>query len=418
MRDDDVPGPLTPASAPKAPGRLGREDARNFGGGSLASRAVHAGREGRGRRPLAPDISPASVHIYEDLDDYDAVARGERPGHYYGRTSNANRSMLEKAIAELEGAEAAVATASGMSALHLAILALAPQPTTIVATRELYGGSMELLRKDLEPLGYEPHFVDTMDLDSVRRALTGAGIVLLETITNPLCQVPDMVAIVHIAHERGMQVVVDNTFATPILCRPLELGADLVMHSATKYIGGHSDLIAGAIAGSAATIAAARSRSVRMGSTLGAFDAWLALRGLRTLEVRMRRHTDNALALARALQVLPGVAKVHHPLLEGSPSYAVAQRMLPEGAGGMMAFDLAGGKDAVQHMMSRLKMVVFAASLGGVETTISYPEITSHRTLTSAERAELGVGPGTVRVSVGIEAAEDIVSDFTQALTA
>jgi cystathionine beta-lyase/cystathionine gamma-synthase len=381
------------------------------------SRAVHAGREKSARAPLAPSISLAAVHVYDDLDDYDAVARGEKPGHYYGRNSNENRSMLERAVAELEGAEAGVAAASGMAALHLAILALAPRPTTIVAGRELYGGTMALLRQDLEPAGYETNFVDMQDLDAVRRALDGAGMVLIETITNPLCRVADLEEVARMARERGVRVLVDNTFATPVLCRPLELGADVVMHSATKYIGGHSDLLAGVVAGDAALMSAARSKAVRTGATLGAFDAWLALRGLRTLEVRMRRHSENSLALAAALRVTPGVAAVHHPLLDGSPSAPVARRLLPEGSGGMMAFDLEGGRDAVQRMMSRFRMVAFAASLGGVETTISYPAITSHRGLTPEARAELGVGPGTVRVSVGIEAAEDIVDDFTHAIS-
>jgi cystathionine beta-lyase/cystathionine gamma-synthase len=385
-----------------------------------ASRAVHAGRGGKpgmgGRRPLAPDLSPAAVHAYEDLDDYDAVARGDRPGHYYGRNSNSNRTMLEEAVAELEGAEAGVATGSGMSALHVAILALAPKPVTILATRELYGGTLALLRQDLEPAGYETLFVDVNDLDSVRRAIEGSGLVLLETITNPLCRVPDLEAIVGLASALGVPVLVDNTFATPVLCRPLQLGATAVMHSVTKYIGGHSDLVAGVVVGSASLMAAARARSVRTGTPLGPFDAWLALRGLRTLDVRMRRHSDNALALARAMRSMPGVAQIHHPLLEGSPSFAVATRLLPEGAGGMMAFDLDGGRSAVQSMITRFQLVAFAASLGGVETTISYPEITSHRGLTPEERAQLGVGPGTVRVSVGIEAAEDIVGDFAQAL--
>jgi cystathionine beta-lyase/cystathionine gamma-synthase len=381
-----------------------------------ASRAVHAGREFTGRSPLAPSISTAAVHVYDDLDDYDAVARGERPGHYYGRNSNENREMLERAVAELEGADAGLTAASGMAALYLAILALAPKPTTIVATRELYGGTMSLLRQDLEPAGYEAHFVDIGDLDAVRRALDGAGLVLIETITNPLCGVADIEAIARMARERSVRVLVDNTFATPILCRPLELGADLVMHSATKYIGGHSDLLAGVVVGGSELIAAARARSVRTGATLGPFDAWLALRGLRTLEVRMARHSENALTLARALSATPGVSKVHHPLLEGSPWAAVARRILPQGAGGMMAFDLEGGRAAVQRMISRFQMAVFAASLGGVETTISYPEITSHRSLSPGERAELGVTPGTVRVSVGIEAADDIVADFAQAI--
>jgi len=381
-----------------------------------ASRTVHAGRELVARSPLAPDLSLAAVHVYTDLEDYDAVARGERPGHYYGRNSNSNRAMLEQAVANLEGGEDGLATASGMAALHVAILALAPRPVTIVATRELYGGTLALIRQDLEPAGYEANFIDMTDLDAVRRAMNGAGLALVETITNPLCRVPDVEVIASVARDRGVPLLVDNTFATPVFFRPLAVGATAVMHSATKYIGGHSDLVAGVVVGSADLISAARARSVRTGSTLGPFDAWLALRGLRTLDVRMRRHGANAIALARALPTMPGVARVHHPGLPGSTSHDVAVRLMPEGTGGMLAFDLEGGREAVQRMLSRIQMVRFAASLGGLETTVSYPEITSHRALSAEERARLGVRPGTVRVSVGIEAAEDIVADFAQAL--
>jgi len=382
-----------------------------------ASRAVHAGRDLGARSPLAPDLSPAAVHVFTDLEDYEAVASGEKPGHFYGRNSNSNREMLERAVAELEGGQAGVATASGMAALHGAILALAPKPTTIVATRELYGGTSALLRQDLEPAGYEIHFVDLTDLDAVRRAIGDAGLVIAETITNPLCRVADLAAIAAMARERGVPFLVDNTFATPLLCRPLDLGATAVMHSATKYLGGHSDLVAGVIVGDALTMGVARARASRTGTPLGPFDAWLALRGLRTLDVRMRRHSENALILARAMRSLAGVARVHHPLLEDSPSYPVARRLMPNGSGGMMAFDLEGGRAAVQRMIKRFSLATFAASLGGVETTISYPEITSHRSMSSEERAELGVGPGTVRVSVGIEDPADIVADFTQALS-
>ena len=381
-----------------------------------ASRAVHAGRELGARSPLAPDLSPAAVHVYTDLDDYDAVAKGERAGHYYGRNSNANREMLERAVADLEGAEDGVATGSGMAALHVAILALCPRPATIVATRELYGGTAALLKQDLEPAGYEVAFVDLTDLGAAERSINGAGLVIAETITNPLCTVPDLQAIGEMCRAEGVPFLVDNTFATPVLCRPIPLGATAVMHSATKFIGGHSDLVAGVIAGDATTMAAARSRAVRTGTTLGAFDAWLALRGLRTLDVRMRRHSDNALVLARAMPEMPGVGRVHHPLLETSPYARVASRQMPLGTGGMMAFDLLGGRAAVQRMIDRFGLVTFAASLGGVETTVSYPELTSHRGLSPEERAALGVGPGTVRVSVGIEDARDIVADFAQAV--
>jgi len=228
--------------------------------------------------------------------------------------------------------------------------------------------------------------------------------------------VPDIEAIAAMASERGAALIVDNTFATPLLCRPLELGATAVMHSATKYLGGHSDLVAGVVAGDEELMRDVRARSARVGTPLGPFDAWLALRGLRTLDVRMRRHSENSLALAEAMQSMGGVAKIHHPLLESSPSFSVARRLLEHGSGGMMAFDLDGGRDAVQRMIARFELVRFAASLGGVETTVSYPEITSHRSMSAEERASLGVGPGTVRVSVGIEDPGDIVADFAQAL--
>jgi cystathionine beta-lyase/cystathionine gamma-synthase len=378
------------------------------------SQAVHAGRRPNPRDPLSPAISATSVYVYDDLDDYDAVAAGEIPGHVYARNSNENVAFLESAVVDLEGADFGVATSSGMAALLVSLLALAPRPCPIVATRDLYGTTSAMLHHDFEPLGYVIRLVDMSDLDQVEKGLPGAGLVLCETISNPLCKVADLEAIVRIAGR--VPVLVDNTFATPILCRPLELGAAAVVHSVSKYLGGHSDLIAGAVAGSGGFMADVRARAVRMGTTLGPFEAWLALRGLRTLALRMERHSDNSIRLAEALRSMPGVAAVHHPLLEGSPYREVATRLLPDGAGGMLAFDLAGGRPAVQEMMSRFRLVRFAASLGGVETTISYPEITSHRSLSAEERAALGVGPGTVRVSVGIEAADDIIADFARAL--
>ena len=381
----------------------------------LDSRSVHSGRDPGARQPLAPPIVQASVHVFEDLEDYDAVARGDSPGHVYGRNSNENVSWLEAAIGDLEGAAGAVATSSGMAAIYVAILALAPRPVPILYQRELYGVTLAMLRQDLAPLGYELRGADFTDLDQVRAGIEGAGLVICETITNPLCLVADLDAVSTLAAEHGVAVLVDNTFASPVLCRPLEHGATAVVHSVTKYLGGHSDLIAGAVCGSAELVRDARARAVRIGTTLGPFEAWLALRGVRTLSLRMARHSANSVRLAEALAGLDAVDRVHHPLLEGSPSHGVAARLLPDGSGGMMAFDLAGGRAAVQSMTSRLRMVKFAASLGGVETTISYPDITSHRALSAEERLELGIRPGTVRVSVGIEDPRDIVDDFVQA---
>jgi len=380
------------------------------------SRAVHAGRELKPRDPLAPPIVQTAVYVYDDLDDYDAVASGESPGHVYARNSSENTDWLERAVADLEGAEGAVATGSGMAAILLALLALAPEPKPLLVQRELYGVTLALLRQDFAPRGYELRYADFADLDQVRQSLDGAALVICETITNPLCKVVDLEAVCRLAGERQVPVLVDNTFASPALFRPLAAGATATVHSATKYIGGHSDLTAGVVAAGAGLVKDMRARGVRMGTTLGPFEAWLALRGLRTLGLRMARHSTNSLRLAEGLAGLDAVERVHHPLLEGSPWEATARRLLPEGSGGMMAFDLAGRREAVQGMLGRLRMVRFAASLAGVETTISYPDLTSHRSLPPEERLALGITPGTVRVSVGIEDPEDVLEDFRQAI--
>jgi len=380
------------------------------------SRAVHAGRELKARDPLAPPIVQTAVYVYDDLDDYDAVARGESPGHVYARNSSENPDWLERAVAELEGAETAVATGSGMAAILLALLALAPRPSPLLVQKELYGVTLALLRQDFEPRGYELRYADFADLEAVRAGLPGAALAICETITNPLCKVVDLPAVCGLASGLGVPVLVDNTFASPVLFRPLEHGATAVVHSATKYLGGHSDLTAGVVASGSGLAGDIRARGVRMGTTLGPFEAWLALRGLRTLGLRMARHSASSLRLAEGLAGLAEVERVHHPLLEGSPWEATARRLLPAGSGGMMAFDLAGGRDAVQRMLGRLRMVRFAASLAGVETTISYPDLTSHRALPPEERLALGITPGTVRVSVGIEDAEDVLEDFRQAI--
>ena len=380
------------------------------------SRAVHAGHHKKARTPLSPPIFQTAVYTYDNLEDYDSAVRGDAPGHYYARTSNENVAMLADAVAELEGAEAGVATSSGMAAIHVAIGALAPRPCPIVAPLDLYGGTWVLFRQELEPVGYSTRAVDFRDLEAVRAALDGAGLIVCETITNPLVRVADLEAICQMAAEAGIPVLVDNTFATPILCRPLELGATMSVHSATKYLGGHSDLTAGVVVGGVEEVKLAHARSGRLGTTLGPFEAWLAVRGMRTLQLRVDRMSQNASALAEALQEAPGVAGVHYPTLPGSAQEELARRLLPNGAGGMLAIQLEGGRATVQRMMDRLRMVTFAASLAGVETTISHPEVTSHRYLTADERSALGIHPGTVRISAGIEEAEDVIGDFLQAL--
>lgn len=309
-----------------------------------------------------------------------------------------------------------MATGSGMAAIYLAITALAPNPVPILAPRDLYGGTWALFTQELEPAGYSIRLADFTDLDAVEAGLEGVGLVLCETITNPLVRIADLEAICALAQSRGIPVLVDNTFASPILCRPLELGATMVVHSVTKYIGGHHDLIAGAAVGPRAAVRVAGARSARIGTTLGPFEAWLGLRGMRTLELRMARHSENALALAEALREAPGVAGVRYPLLAGGPQEELARRLLPNGAGGMLTLELEGGRPVVQRLLDRLQMAKFVASLAGYGTTVSHPELTSHRGLTDAQRADLGITAGTLRISAGIENSEDIIEDFLDAL--
>jgi methionine-gamma-lyase len=365
---------------------------------------------------LAPPIVQTSVYVYDELDDYDAVASGTAAGHVYGRYSNENVAMLETAVAELEEAEAGLATASGMAAIFAAVLACAPRPAPLVVSADAYGTTLSLLHEDLEPLGYEVREVATDDLAAMERALEGAALLLCETISNPLCRVADLEAICALASRRDVPVLVDNTFATPLLCRPLGLGATAVVHSVSKYIGGHSDVVAGVLVGPRPLVERARSATTRTGGSLAPFVAWLALRGLRTLHLRVPRHTENARLLAQALRGCAEVAAVHHPQLDRSPGVELARRLLPLGSGGMFAFDLRGGRAAVQAMLSRLRLVRFAASLAGVETTVSYPAITSHRSQSPEQRLARGITDGTVRVSAGLEHPDDLVEDFHQAL--
>lgn len=380
------------------------------------SRAVHAGYHPGARQPACPPLVQTSAYVYTDLEDYDAVARGDVAGHVYSRNSNENVDMLAAAVAELEGAEAGMATSSGMAAILVAITALAPKPVAIVVPRDLYGGTSTLFSHELEPVGYSIRPVDFTDLNAVETAMAGAGLVICETITNPLIRIADLETICSLARERAIPVLVDNTFASPILCRPLELGATMVVHSVTKYIGGHHDLIAGAAVGPRDTVRAASGRSSRIGTTLGPFEAWLGLRGLRTLELRMTRHSENALALAEALREGPGVAAVRYPALSGGPQEELARRLLPNGAGGMLTLQLEGGRPEVQRLLDGLRMTKFVASLAGYGTTVSHPEITSHRGLTAQQRADLGITAGTLRISAGIENSADIIEDFLSAL--
>jgi cystathionine beta-lyase/cystathionine gamma-synthase len=380
-----------------------------------ATAAVHAGRIALPQNPASsPPIFQASSYEFSDLEDVEAIYAGERPGRIYGRYGGPNGTQLEDAIAELEGAEAACGAAAGMSAIDAALRTSVPAGGSILATREVYGGTYALLENDYQNSGVHVVYVDQSKPSAVEAALIRErpSVLYLEALTNPLVHVADLETLAALGRSHGATTIVDATFASPALVRPLAFGVDLVLHSVGKYIGGHGDVGAGIVAGSRARIDAIRGYLVRRGATIPHFEAWLALRGLRTLALRMERHSANARAVAAFLARHPAVAVVHHPSLRAHPDFSLAQRLYPRGTGGIVAFDLAGGAAAVDPFLRGLDMIAIVHSLGEVATTIAYPAVSSHRPLPAEVREALGVGPGTLRISVGIESPDDIIADL------
>jgi cystathionine beta-lyase/cystathionine gamma-synthase len=359
-----------------------------------------------------------------DSDELADIVTDHRPGFAYARIDNPTGTALADAIAELEGAEAAYVLASGMAAIHAALLSVVSAGDRIVSTQNVYGTTRSLLTAVLGRLGVTTEFVDATDLAAVEAALRSAPtrVLYLETISNPTISVLDLEALTALAHRHGALAIVDNTFASPYLCRPVELGADLVVESATKYLSGHSDVLAGIVAGSRERIAAVRKLQTDTGATLAPFSAFLVLRGLPTLELRMRRHAETAGRLAAWLEGQKGVARVWYPGLASHPQWAVAARQVPLG-GGMFAFELAGGsrgdgRAAATAFIDALTIPVLTASLGSVHTIVVHPPRTTHRQLDDAALAASGIAPGLLRVSVGLEDADDLLADFDGALAA
>jgi len=372
------------------------------------------------------DQRPTSVPIYQtvtfsaaDADELDDVTLGRVPGYGYSRIANPTVTALADAIAELEGAEAGYAAASGMAAIHLAFLSLVRAGDRIVCTRAVYGSTRSLLRGTFGKLGVETAFVDPTDLAAVEAALAAAParVLYLETISNPTIVVADLAALAELGHRHGATVVVDNTFASPYVCRPLELGVDLVVESATKYLAGHSDVLAGVVAGSHVAIDAVRAAQVDTGPTLAPFSAFLVLRGIPTLALRMERHAATAAALAAWLEAEPGVVRVHYPMLPSHPAHELARRRFSVG-GGMLALELEGGSAAGRAFIDTVAIPERTASLGSIHTIVVQPSSTTHRQLTEAERREAGIAPGLLRVSVGLEDLPDLRADFARGLAA
>ncbi|MBV8354330.1 MAG: PLP-dependent transferase [Candidatus Eremiobacteraeota bacterium] len=383
--------------------------------------AVHAGKfETPGNPSSSPPLYAASSYDFADLEDMEAIYAARRPGAIYGRYGGPNARQFAAAMAELEGAEMAAPAASGMAAIDAAWGAILQPGDAIVASSELYGGTYELLERDYRQAGFEVVFVAQGDLEALGHAVVShrPKIVHVETVTNPLIRVTDLEATARLAHAHGALLSVDATFTTPVLGRPLAAGADLVSHSVGKYLGGHADVGAGVVSGRRALIEPAWARIVRRGAVISHFDAWLALRGIRTLALRMARHSENAAALAAFLRERREIAAVHHPSMRDHPEHALAQARYPRGTGGMLAFELRGGQPAVERFLRSLTRIRQVHSLGEVATTISYSARSSHRMLSAEQRAALGVGEGLLRLSCGIEDARDLMSDLERALAA
>ncbi len=390
---------------------------------SFATRAVHAGE-----RAPRPDFTPVATpiytsvgYLYENMDDADAVLGSQRPGYVYARYTTPTLAAFEQAVASLENAPAAQAYASGMAAIHAALLAAgAKAGSSVVAALDVYGATFSLLRGLFAALGVTPVLVDASDHAAVEAALTqsGAPALLVETISNPLLKVADIPALAALAHRHNAALLVDNTFASPYLFNPLAHGADYVIHSATKYLSGHGDVLAGVVVTSAENKARLYEMNKLIGGVLGSFEAWLALRGLKTLPLRMRQQCVNAQRIAEWLAAHPRIGRVNYPGLPQHPQHALAQRLFDgKGCGGVLSFEISGADTAaVFRFMERLSLCLPATTLGDIYTLVLHPATSSHRSLTPAERARVGIPDNLVRLSCGIEDVEDIIADLSQAL--
>ena len=371
---------------------------------------------------------PTSVPIYqtatftsEDAERLGDVVGDPSAGYSYSRLSNPTTQVLGEAYAELASGETGYAFSSGMAAIHATLASLLREGERVVAPTALYGSTRIQLTGYFGRFGVDVELVDATDLDAVRRALTAAPtrVLYAETSANPTTFLADHRALADLAHEHGATYVADNTFASTYVCRPLELGADLVIESATKYLGGHSDLMGGVVAGPRRLVEKVARAQVDTGGTLGPFEAFLVLRGLLTLAVRMDRHAANAMALATWLERQDGVVSVLYPGLPSHPQHDVARRQFRDGnGGGMLAFEVVGGRAGGRAVIDTLRLTELTASLGSVHTMVVHPPSTSQRQLSEAELVDSGITPGLLRVSVGLEDSADQIADFERAVAA
>ncbi len=367
------------------------------------------------RGPFQVPIAQSTVFNLGTPDDAEALFSGTRAGYAYTRFGNPTVDVLAQALARLEGGAEAVVTSSGNAAVHCAIaMALQDSRGPIVASSDLYGGSCEVLEILRSTFGLPVEFVDAMHTDRWHEAVSRAGVVLFETPSNPLMRLVDIAATVAAARTAGAAVVVDNTVATPYNQQPIALGADFVVHSTSKFLNGHSDMIGGCVVAREAFSPAAKSVHKNFGATVNALDAWLTLRGLRTFALRMQAHNHNGLAVARWLRERPEVTQVHFPGLSGDED--IFRRQMRHGSS-LLSFELRGGEQAARQFLSRIRVILHAVSLGGMESLATTPATTSHRGMTVEQRRRAGLGDGLVRLSVGVESIDALITDLEQAIS-
>ncbi len=385
---------------------------------NFETRAARGGRDvPSASRPLTPPIYQTNVYVFEDMDTVESVWEHKTAGFVYGRYGTANHTMLEDLVAALEGAEAAVACASGMGATTALLFGFFEAGDHLVAARDLYGSTAAFLGDEGRRLGVTTDFVDATDPARIVGALRpNTKAVFVEALSNPLLRLVDLPAIAPELAKRGVELIVDSSLASPAVFRPFEHGATVVLHSLTKFISGHGDVTGGLVLGRVEAMGRVRNATIRAGTNLGPFDAWLATRGARTLAVRLERQCETALDLARFVEQHPAVTSVYYPGLASHPQHALAKRLMPRWQGAIFSFDLRGGAPAVERFMGRTRLLEFAPSFGDVATTWTYPARTSHRRVSEEEKAAMGIGPGLVRVSVGLEGAEDLTADLKHAL--
>jgi methionine-gamma-lyase len=385
----------------------------------FASRAIHhAYKPQDNEGALTPPLHLTSTFVFETAEAGGEMFAGERAGHIYSRISNPTLDLLERRIAELEGAEAGLALSSGMGAITATLWTLVAPGDEIIVDETLYGCTFAFMRHGLTKFGIKISHVDMTNPENLRAAISDkTRVVYFETPANPNMRLVDIERISEISHEAGATVVVDNTYATPYLTRPVELGADIVLHSATKYLGGHGDVVAGLVVGNEEQISEIRLVGMKdmTGAVMAPFNALLIMRGLKTLALRMDRHCSSAQKVAEWLEDHPAVSKVHFPGLESFEQHGLAKRQMTQ-PGGMIAFELEGGLEAGTSMMNALQMIQRAVSLGDAETLIQHPASMTHSTYTPEERAAHGISDGLVRLSVGLEDLDDILDDLKQAV--